>query len=140
MFDKSYISSIIQQINDGSRKFKDLSVFEQITDEIARAGLIKDGLNLKYLTQKQQNDKSLVKLAVQSNPDAYDYVSILLQRDAEIAWLTLNQNCSDELLKDICYKFYTRDKDIAKYIISKSAYVYSQVKNFQSPTVQEILQ
>ena len=139
MFDKKYISEVVAKIKDGSLIFQNLSIVEQVNDEIAKVGLEKDGLNLRYLSQKQQNDKELVYLAIKSNPNAYFYTSMLLQRDEEIAWLTLKHDCSNDLLIKISNIFYKKNKEITKYIIQKSSYVYEYHKYNQFPPISEIL-
>lgn len=139
MLDTLKIEEIKIKLKQGELEFRNLPIVEQLNVEIAQVALNMDGSNLEFLAQQQQNNKELVKLAIQSNPNAYLFASMLLQKDEEIASLALSQECTDELLKEICYKFYTTNKEITKHIVQRSPYVYNCVKNFQFPDIHEIL-
>lgn len=110
---------IIERIKIDSDYFSRLSICNQVNARIAKAAVVSDGSNIRYLAQKQQGDIEFAIPAVKSNPKAWFHLSMLLQKDEQIVLLVLEQSCTIELLNELKLKFSLNNPKILELIINK---------------------
>ncbi|MCH9689944.1 MAG: DUF4116 domain-containing protein [Gammaproteobacteria bacterium] len=73
--DRAYITEAINQIREQDVPFSCLSKALRSDPEVIEAALQYDGLNLKYLSKKLQNNEEMVRIAVDQNRNAALFAS-----------------------------------------------------------------